>query len=162
MKGQKGGRSAGTAVVTPCDVLVAVKEGAKVDASPPASKGRLAHAWIQQGPPCGIMVASLYLRHTDGPTERKSHLLNRALWVTVEAGCPWVIGLDANDTPEGFGTWAKMPIGRAGRRLVHQVEATHFPGEGEARNLDFFIVSESLGGMGIGVNKVEDVPTAPH
>ena len=89
------------------------------------------------------MVASLYMWHTEGPTERNVQLLSRALRAMVESGCPWVLGLDANGTPEEFGTWAKKCIHKAGGRLIHQEEATHYPGEGQARNLDFFIVAEA-------------------
>ena len=53
VKTDKGGWSAGTAVITPRDVPVGLKEGSFVDVSPTSSRGRIAQAWIQQGAPCG-------------------------------------------------------------------------------------------------------------
>ena len=80
----------------------------------------------------------------------------------VESGCPWIMGMDANDTPRGLEDWAGRMIARAGGRIVCQQEATHYPTEGSARNIDFFIVSEALTSVIAGVGIVEDVPLAPH
>ena len=111
---ERGGWSAGVAALAPRDVPIGIKEGQKTDVSPPGSKGRFVQGWLQQGAPCGLMVGALYLWHTEGPSPRNISLLNRAFGSLLETGCPWVIGLDANDAPRGFETWAKRAIEKAG------------------------------------------------
>ena len=158
----KGGWSAGTAVVTPRNVHAGVKEGIRVDMSTENSKGRIAQTWLMHVVPCGVMVSAVYLWHTERGTQRNTELLGRALRGMVESGCPWIMGMDANDTPRGLEEWAGGMIEKAGGRIVCQKEATHYPAVGAARNIDFFIVSEALTSAIKGVSIVEEVSLAPH
>ena len=47
------------------------------------------------------MVSAVYLWHTERGTFRNREVLGRALRGMVESGCPWIVGMDANDTPRG-------------------------------------------------------------
>ena len=63
----------------------------------------------------------------------------------METGCCWVVGQDANDTPQGLEEWAKVAIGKAGGQIVCQPRATNLPTDAEARNIDYFILPQALG-----------------
>ena len=161
---ERGGDSAGVAIVTPRDVPAGLAPGCKADLAIDGSKGRAVMTWIQQIAPGGATCASVYMWHSEGGTSRNFELLQRTLKAVRAVGCPWIVGLDANDTPEGLARWAGPLLTKAGGRIISIGEPTHFPAEGggEARNIDFFILSTDLAKMLHGVRRVDEVSTSPH
>ena len=159
---EKGGSSAGVLMLTPKGVPLAVKPGCKCDQSPSDAPGRLAVGWIQQVIPCGVMCASLYLWHTEGGSVRNMKLLQTALQAVSTTGCPWIIGMDANNTPQELAHWAAPILTRAGAKIVATGEATNFPTEGAARCIDYFLVADEIVGLVKSVRLIQDVETSPH
>ncbi len=141
---EEGGTSAGVAICTPAHVAAGVDKGAKVDRSPKDSPGRLAMVWIQELVPSGFMAASCYLHTREGATARNLALLSKALGDLKATRCPWLLGLDAQQEPDQFLRWAAPAIERAGAKVFFPKEPTHFPGVGQERCMDFFIVDASI------------------
>ncbi len=139
-----GGRSAGVAVATPAHVPAACVGAPHADRSPRLSPGRLAAEWIQDVVPSGISAVSAYLHDTEGPTPRNFQLLANAIETARAAGCPWIIALDGQQEPAQLLGWAAPLVAATGASLVHTTEATHFPGHGVPRCIDYFIVDERL------------------
>ncbi len=142
----EGGVSAGVAICTPSHVAAGVDHRGSVDGSPKDSPGRFASQWVQELVPCGFMAGSCYLYTREGGTARNVALLSRALCKLKSSNCPWVMGLDAQQQPADFLRWAAPAIERAGARIIYPDEPTHFPGAGEEKCIDFFIVDNSLVG----------------
>ncbi len=148
----RGGSSAGVAVLVPSHVSAGVDQAASLDGSPASSPGRFASQWIQELVPCGFMAASCYLHTLEGGTARNVEILTRGLGIMKASGCPWIVALDAQQHPPDFLKWAAPAIERAGGTVVHADEPTHYPGVGEGKCMDFFIVDNSIASA---VKKVE-------
>ena len=71
------------------------------------------------------MCASVYLWHTEGGTARKVDVLQKTLKAVVAPGCPWIIGMDANDTLDGLAAWASPLLNRAGGHIISTQEPTN-------------------------------------
>ena len=143
--GPRGGASAGVAVLAPTRTAPGLVLGHKEDESPPGSKGRLATSCGNGVLPGGIYASSCYLWTNEVNTMRNRTLLFKALENAFTSGMPWLIGLDANQTPEELSQWAAAAIGRAKGVIIAPDGPTHFPAEGgEARTIDYFIVSTAL------------------
>ncbi len=140
----KGGASAGVAVLVPSHVSAGVDQAASLDGSPANSPGRFAAQWVQELVPCGFMAASCYLHTVEGGTARNVEVLARGLGIVKASGCPWIIALDAQQQPSDFLRWAAPAIERAGGTVVHADEPTHYPGVGEEKCMDFFIIDNAL------------------
>ena len=76
---KEGGKSAGVAIATPRGTSAGVHKKGEYDCSPRDSKGRLAKIWMQDLPPCGVTVLTVYLWHSEGHSERNMLLLSRAI-----------------------------------------------------------------------------------
>ncbi len=161
-KGEGGGASAGTAILTPSNLASGLIEGMKVDVSPKGSEGRLSRLWLQRVVNAGIMLLSCYLHMCEGPSPRNMRLLSAGLCAGATCGCPWIMAGDFQDGPDAFLTWAGLLIQRAGAKVVATTEPTHYPGTGEPKAMDFFIVSERLAPYVKGVRVVSEAPAAPH
>ena len=141
---EAGGWSAGVAVCTPAHVAAGLDEGMKVDCSPPRSPGRVAAVWLQQVAPGGIMVVSCYLHDVEHGSARNVELLLRALAVASNSGCPWVLGLDAQEEPDDFLKWAAPVVEKCSGVIVAPHEPTHYPGVGRAKCMDYFVVDRFI------------------
>ena len=75
---------------------------------------------------------------------RNIELLSHALKTARASGCPWVIGLDAQQEPKELLNWAAPIVDRADGSFAAPSEPTHFPGVGQSRCLDDFILDRSL------------------
>ena len=139
-----GGRSAGVGVCTPGHVAAGVDADRPVDTSPLGSPGRVASLWVQQVVPCGVQLLSCYLHDAEQGTTRNVDLLARALSTARSYGCPWIIGLDAQEEPGDLLKWAAPLIDRAQGTIIHSDEPTHVLGVGASRRLDYFIVDKAL------------------
>ena len=103
--GPRGGASAGGAVLAPTRTAPGLILGYKEDESPPNSKGRIATSCGHGLLPGGIYASSCYLWTNEGSTARNRSLLFKALEKAHASGLPWLIGLDANQTPEEIKQW---------------------------------------------------------
>ena len=139
-----GGWSAGVGVCTPSHVAAGVDAGTKVDQSPASSQGRIASMWLQQVAPGGIQLVSCYLHDVEHGTTRNAELLARALLAAKALGCPWIIGLDAQEEPQDLLKWAAPLVDRAHGTIVHSDDPTHVPGAGTSRRLDYFIIDKAI------------------
>ncbi len=129
---EMGGASAGVAVCTPAHVAAGIDKGEVTDCSPKDSPGRIAVQWVQELVPCGFMAASCYLYTMEGATARNLALVAKVLGKLKASGCPWIVGLDAQQEPRDFLAWAAPIVERAGGTVVHPDSPTHFPGVGGA------------------------------
>ena len=152
----KGSRSAGVGVCTPSWVAAGVEEGNTVDCSPVESPGRIAALWLQQVAPGGILIVSCYLHVGEASSSRNIELLSHALRTARTSGCPWVIGLDAQQEPNDLLSWAATMVDRAEGTVIAPCEPTHFPGVGQCKRLDFFILDRSLAEAVQGVETVAE------
>ena len=141
---QGKGRSAGVGVCTPMHIAAGRREGAGWDWSTPDSLGRAVALWVQNVVPCGIYLASCYMHDSEGGTQRNLALLAEVLGRLQATRCPWVVGLDAQEEPDEFVKWAGPLLNKVGGKIVATGKPTFFPGVGRAKQLDFFIVLESL------------------
>ena len=83
--------------------------------------------WMQQVAPGGVQLVSCYLFDTEQGTGRNADLLARALQAGRAYGCPWIIGLDAQEEPLDFLKWAAPLIDKAQGTIVHSDDPTHVP-----------------------------------
>ncbi len=156
------GPSAGVAVLTPSHVSAGLGVGVRVDISPRGSEGRLAQLWCQRVVPSGILCISIYLHTNEGATPRNVALVSKALSTAVASGCPWVIAGDMQDSPEAFSQWAGAMLRRAGGHIISPGEPTHYPGRGEAKTLDFFIIADVVAPFIRGAKVLQQVVASPH
>ena len=152
-----GGRSAGVAVLTPSHVAAGVDSKLALDLSPSGSEGRLAALWVQQVAPGGILALSLYLHDGEQGSVRNVELLFAALKAAQASGCPWVLGMDGQQSPEELLKWAAPMLENAGAIVANTGGPTHFPGVGCCRCLDYFIVSRSLADAIIAVDTISEL-----
>ena len=153
----KGSRSAGVGVGTPNWVAAGLDDNMKVDCSPAESLGRIAVLWMQQVAPGGVVAVSCYLHDSEGSSGRNVELLSCALRTARKSGCPWILGLDAQQEPKDLLKWAAPMIDRAEGSVVAPCEPTHFPGVGQNRCLDYFILDRSLAEAVQGVETVAEL-----
>ena len=152
-----GGRSAGVGICTPTHVMAGIDEGRSVDRSPKGQPGRTAAAWIHQIAPGGVMVLSCYLHDSEQGTARNLELLVHALQDARESGCPWIIGLDAQQPPTELLKWAAPAVDRADGVIAAPSAPTHFPGVGCSRTLDYFIISRALAGAVVSIDTLSEL-----
>ena len=152
-----GGRSAGVGVGTPTHVAAGIDDAMRVDCSPMHSPGRLAALWVQQIAPGGVLVLSCYLHDGEECSVRNLELLSEALQVARASGCPWIIGMDAQQPPEDLLKWAAPVIDRADGVTAAPDAPTHFPGVGCSRRLDYFILSRSLADAVVSVDTLSEL-----
>ncbi len=160
--GKGEGPTAGTAVVTPRHVPIGIQDGMDTDPSPPEARGRIACSWIQAVVPCGFMAVSAYFFHSEGGTYRNVKVLCHALRVGRASRCPWVIAADCQQSPKEFLSWAGGAITKAGGTLVAAGEPTHYASVGEAREIDYFVISDALASYVDGARVVYEAAANPH
>ena len=152
-----GGRSAGVGVCTPTHIMAGIDDGRCVDRSPEGSPGRLAAAWIHQIALGGVLVLSCYLHDSEEGTVRNLELLAHALQSATASGCPWIVGLDAQQPPDELLRWAAPAVDRANGVIITPESPTHFPGVGRSRTLDYFIVSRVLADAVVSVDTLSEL-----
>ncbi len=157
------GPSAGTAVVTPTHIGTAPMRGAgtAVDVSPRGSPGRLTAIWLDAATPGGILLMSAYLWNREGMTPRNVAILEAAIAEARAFGGPWLLGGDFNVDPDlicGNIEW----LARANVAVLAPATHTHFPGKGDSRTLDFFLVDRRLLPCVVDVAVADDLRLAPH
>ena len=168
-----GGRSAGVAVCTPLCVAAGIDPNTSVDCSPAGSEGRAAAVWVQQVAAGGILVMSCYLHDGEQGSGRNLDLLAEALQAAQLSGCPWLIGMDGQQPPEDLLRWAAPLLNKAGATIAAPAVATHFPGVGCSRCLDYFVISRELADAVAKVDTISElryqsgggyitVPAKPH
>ncbi len=142
--GRKGGNSAGTAVIVPAHIDWGLPPGGTWDISPPGSAGRLTAAWVRAGVKCGMTCISCYCWTREGPTTRNLALVEKGLAVAAAMGLPWVMSGDFNMAPEELWGAARLVLERAGATVRRTGTATNYPGVGEPREIDFFLIDTKL------------------
>ena len=109
------------------------------DHSPTTLPGRVAAAWIQCGPPTGIVIISIYLFHSEGMTTRKRTLFQRAVAVARAYGSPWVIAGDFNASPEPIARQWGSTLEEVDAYMIAPSQTTHRPRDATHRTLDFLV-----------------------
>ena len=140
----EGGWSAGVGICTPAHVAAGIDGALAVDQSPSGSPGRMAALWVQQVAPGGVLLLSCYLHDVEHGSVRNAELLEKALVTAKSSGCPWIIGLDAQEEPQDLLRWAAPMVDRASGAVVHPDAPTHVPGVGKCRCMDYFILDKSI------------------
>ncbi len=142
--GEGGRPSAGTAVFVPDHLGWGTPTGKSWDFSPPGSRARVAAAWVHTSSPGGLLCISAYWWTSEGVSQRNLRILRAALDLAASHGAPWIIGADFNAEPAELQEAAAAMMGRAGAVLMAPSTPTHYPAEGRARVLDYFIVDERI------------------
>ena len=161
--GPQGGASAGVAVLMPSRTAPGLIPGIGADESPLKEQGSVATAYGQGIIPGGLLAISCYLRTNEVASTGNRAIITKALGAAKASGLPWVVAMDANQTPEELGGWAGELLEKAGGVIVAPREPTHFPAEGkEPRTLDYFLMSRSVA-MAVDVCEVaEEYGCSPH
>ncbi len=160
--GRGGGASAGTAVAVPLHRGWSTTAAGRWDLSPRGSPGRLSGAWVQAGPRAGLLLLSVYFWTNEGPSDRNIALLETGLAVAAEFGGPWVMAGDMNMTPTQLRQAAGRLLDRAGAVIRSPGVPTNFPGRGEAREIDYFIVDYRIAGCVSRASVHGDIAGEPH
>ncbi len=160
--GEGGRPSAGTAVFVPDHLGWGTPTGKDWDFSPPGSKGRVAAAWIHTSSPGGLLCISVYWWTSEGASHRNLRILRSALDLAASHGAPWIIGADFNAEPAELMEAAATMINRAGAVLMSPSTPTHYPAEGRARTLDYFIIDERIAKSVTKVGVAHDVVTTSY
>ena len=139
----KGGTSGGVSIAAKNGIGVGDVCGS-FDHSGKFAPGRIAAAWTHMGPDTGMVIFSVYLFHTEGPTKRNKDILCRALSIAKAYGSPWLIAGDFN-MPPGLmlHSWGAM-IELADAYVVAPSEETHRPRGSAHQILDYVVCSSSL------------------
>ena len=138
----KEASSAGVAIAAKTDIRVGSING-KFDHSPATLPGRIAAAWIQIGPPSGIVLISIYLFHSEGMTVRNRSLFQRAMAVARAYGSPWIIAGDFNESPEVMLQQWGSTLEETDSYVISPNQSTHRPRGAAHRTIDFLICSSS-------------------
>ena len=152
-----GGRSAGVAVLTPSHVAAGVDPKLALDLSPTGSEGRLAALWVQQIALGGILALSGYLHDGEQGSLRNVELLSAAVNAAQAGGCPGILGIDGQQSPEELLKWAPPMLEKEDAFVASSAGPTHFPGVGSCRCLDYFIVSRSLADAVVTVDTISEI-----
>ncbi len=161
-EGAGGGASAGVAVAVPTHRPWGCPQGQQWDYSPRGSPGRLAAMWVQSTTGSGILVVSVYWWTNEGASPRNVALLEAALSLTLSFGSLWVIAGDFNVPPALLVAAAGRMLDRAGALIKAPDGPTNYPGRGEARTLDYFVIDARLGPAVAGVSVKQAVAGNPH
>ncbi len=156
-----GKNSAGTAIAVPSHVGLSKVPGHAWDASPAASPGRLAVAWIDAVVPGGLLLLSLYLWHGEGLTPRNLRLLESAGAVIKRHGAAWTLGADANMSPDELLRDAGDWLDKIGGTVVAPDKPTYTNGNTSSL-IDYFIVDKRLTPAVESVRIVDRFPSSPH
>ena len=70
---------------------------------------------------------------------------------------PWIIGGDFQQEPTDLLSWAAPMLQRCGGKLIRPEGATHVPGKGQERCIDYFIIDEALAGAVRGIRTQEEL-----
>ena len=137
----KNSFSAGTAIA--CRKRIGMGDvNAAYDHSPAHSGGRISAAWLQIGPPSGVVVISLYLYTQEGMTPRNRGLLSTAVALARASGSPWIVGGDMNMPPGDLASGASSVLEQANAYVFATERPTNYPTSGAARTLDYVITSD--------------------
>ncbi len=109
--------------------------------------------------------SSTYL-HIGGPPRERANAtcekFRTALDLAANHGAPWVIGADFNAEPAELMEAAAATLRRAGAVIMAPTTPTHYPAEGRARVLDYFIVDERIAKSVTKVGVAHDIVTTSH
>ncbi len=161
-EGAGGGASAGVAVVVPSHRPWGCPYGQRWDYSPRGSPGRLAAMWVQSTAGSGILIITMYWWTNEGASPRNVALLETALALAQSFGGLWVLGGDFNVPPPLLVSAAGRMLDRAGAIIKAPEAPTNYPGRGEARTLDYFVIDARLGPAVAGVELKQAVAGNPH
>ncbi len=160
--GKKGGSSSGTAVVVPLHRGWSTTAAGSWDLSPRGSPGKLSGAWVQAGPRSGLLLMSVYCWTNEGPSDRNIALIETGLAVAAEFGGPWAMAGDFNMTPTQLRQAAGRLLDRAGAVIRAPDAPTNFPGRGEAREIDYFLIDHRIAGCVSRALVHGDIAGHPH
>ncbi len=161
-QGSGGGASAGAAVAVPAHRQWGCPQNQRWDFSPKGSPGRITAMWVRACTTVGLLIISVYGWDKEGMSPRNIALLEAALALAHSFGCPWLIGGDLNVCPDELMAAAWRLLERAGAVVRAPPRPTHYPGKGEARVLDFFLVDSRIDSAVLGVDINEVVAGKPH
>ncbi len=154
--------AAGAAVVVRADRVALSPVVGHVDISPLASPGSAAALWADVALPGGILLISVYLHDSECGSRRNCDIIAAGLAAARAHNGAWVMAGDMNCTPSQFRESYQWQLDKIGASIVAAGVPTMFPGQGAARELDFFVVPCAVAAHVAGVERV-DVPTlAPH
>ena len=157
--GAKGGRSAGTFIAVPKALGITYLEGRESwDVSPPGSPGRVCAGWSPVLVKGGVVLVSAYLWDGEELSIRNLSVLESLGELLVGNGLPWILQLDAQNTPEALidTGWVDDVRGK-----VFRCGKSTCSGRGGGREIDFFIVSDTLAHAFCDAELVE-AGTSPH
>ncbi|CAK0894743.1 unnamed protein product [Prorocentrum cordatum] len=112
------------------------------DISPPASRGRLAVAWLDGVCKGGLLFGSAYLWTSEGLTRRNELILTKWASVVNATGYQWVLGGDFNMDPHVIRDSGLLC--RMNGIIVHDRQQGSCTMLGQQYDTDCFIVSKSL------------------
>ena len=157
----KDGLSAGVAIAVRKSVGRGLVHG-RTDHSPRMSPGRLTAVWIQAGPDTGLLVASVYLYHSEGLSIRNKKLMEHALAVVKAYGSPWLLCGDFNMTPEEMTSLFGYALELANAYVFAPRGPTHFSDCGTSRTLDYLICSDTAHQWVDSVQVDQGIKVSPH
>ncbi len=160
-EGSGGGASAGVAVAVPSHRPWGCPHPRQWDYSPRGSLGRLAAMWVQSTAGSGLLVITAYWWTNEGASPRNVALLEAALALAQSFGGLWVLGGDFNVPPALLVSTAGRMLDRAGAIIKAPEVPTNYPGRGEARTLDYFVIDARLAPAVAGVTVKQAVAGNP-
>ena len=138
----KEGKSCGVAIVAKHGINIGSVAGS-LDHSGSQSPGRIAAAWMHVGPDKGMVVISVYLVHTVGPTPINRSVVQRALSIAKSYGSPWIIARVFNMSPSIMvHSWDPM-LEQADAYVFAPSEPTHRPRSGAHEVFVYALCSSS-------------------
>ncbi len=154
--------AAGTAVAVRASRAARTPAAGRVDCSPAASPGSLATLWADVAVPSGLLLVSVYLHDTEVGSQRNCDILAAAVASVRAHGGAWAMAGDFNCTPQQFLLHYQWMFDRVNAGVVASGCPTLYPGQGNPRELDYFVLPSMLLPY---INKIErvDAPVlAPH
>ncbi len=154
--------AAGTAVAVRADRAAFAPPAGNVDISPATSPGSATAVWADVALPGGILMLSAYLHDGECGSRRNCGILSACLAAARVHGAAWVLAGDMNCTPGEFREHYQWMLDKAGAVLVAAGAPTMYPGQGRARELDYFVVPRCVLPHVLQVERVDTPALVPH
>ncbi len=154
--------AAGAAIAVRADRAALSPVAGHVDISPSASPGSAAALWADVALPGGILLISVYLHDSECGSRRNCDILAAGLAAARAHNGAWVMAGDMNCTPAQFREYYQWQLDKVGASIAAAGVPTMFPGQGSARELDFFVVPCFVAAHVTGVERVDNPTLAPH
>ena len=80
--------------------------------------------WVGVGPAAGFLAMSAYFWHTEIASQRNTALLVTAISRARTHGCPWILGVDFQTSPETFEDMYRELLHDADAHIVATIDTT--------------------------------------